>query len=289
MANLYQSCFMEHASKSIAIENIREFVNDLQPKRINFATSHKNALKKHKTESWWVINLPFIDSINPIIEAKLGADKGLYKSNGPFGGFWRKIDTEEEYSMFRNFVEQYKNIVFLRDHLDLSISLSMNFEDDKRTRIGDLEYLAKYYHDKNAERELVDICREWIKELPYYKLADFICAMPSSNRMQRSLPQRIVSSLNSPDFIDISNNVYWQSKTRSVKEASGVEEKIDILEESNIAISKELDINGKNIVLLDDLYMSGASMQYVAMKLKEAGARKVFGITLVKSRSNTTL
>lgn len=37
----------------------------------------------------------------------------------------------------------------------------------------------------------------------------------------------------------------------------------------------------------DDLYMSGVSMQYVAMKLKEAGASRVLGLSIVKSRSNT--
>jgi len=33
--------------------------------------------------------------------------------------------------------------------------------------------------------------------------------------------------------------------------------------------------------------MSGISMQYVAMKLKEAGANRVLGLSIVKSRSNT--
>ena len=43
---------------------------------------------------------------------------------------------------------------------------------------------------------------------------------------------------------------------------------------------------GKDIILVDDLYMSGTTLQYVAMKLKEAGARKVFGLCFVKSLSN---
>ena len=38
--------------------------------------------------------------------------------------------------------------------------------------------------------------------------------------------------------------------------------------------------------VFDDLYMSGATLQYVAMKLKEAGASRVLGITIVKSKSN---
>jgi hypothetical protein len=35
------------------------------------------------------------------------------------------------------------------------------------------------------------------------------------------------------------------------------------------------------------LFESGISMQYVAMKLKESGAKRVFGLCIVKSRSNS--
>ena len=43
---------------------------------------------------------------------------------------------------------------------------------------------------------------------------------------------------------------------------------------------------GKNVMLVDDLYNSGLTMQYVAMRLKELGVFRVFGVTLVKSLSN---
>lgn len=111
--------------------------------------------------------------------------------------------------------------------------------------------------------------------------------MPSSNPDEESLPERIANSLTDFNFADISEKVSWRSKTRSIKEAKNVEEKLEILEESNLAIAEDLDINGKTVILFDDLYMSGISMQYVAMKLKEAGASRVLGLSIVKSRSNT--
>jgi predicted amidophosphoribosyltransferase len=37
---------------------------------------------------------------------------------------------------------------------------------------------------------------------------------------------------------------------------------------------------------MDDLYQSGTTMQFVAMKLKQAGARHVYGLALVKALSN---
>ncbi len=41
------------------------------------------------------------------------------------------------------------------------------------------------------------------------------------------------------------------------------------------------------ILLLDDLYQSGITMQYVAMKLQKAGAEKIFGLSIVKSLNDT--
>lgn len=44
---------------------------------------------------------------------------------------------------------------------------------------------------------------------------------------------------------------------------------------------------GSEVVLLvDDLYQSGVSMNYVAMLLLEAGAKKVFGLSCEKTCSN---
>lgn len=283
--NLQRIMFMGVPQKEITIENIREFMVDEATKRINFASSHVNALRRTEQEKGGKITLPFADTIQPILENKLGSDKRLFTSK--FGGIWRGIMTDEEYSSFEEFVSKYNNIVFLRDNLDLSIALSMNYEGDERTEIGELEYQAKFNNDEDSESQLVDICKEWIEELPYYKHADYICAMPSSNPDEESLPERIVNSLTDFDFTDISEKVLWSSKTRSIKEAEDVEEKLEILEESNLTIAEDLDINGKIVILFDDLYMSGISMQYVAMKLKQAGANRVLGLSIVKSRSNT--
>lgn len=283
--NLQRIMFMGVPQKGITIENIREFMVDEATKRINFASSHVNALRRTEQEKGGKITLPFADTIQPILENKLGSDKRLFTSK--FGGIWRSIMTDEEYSSFEEFVSKYNNIVFLRDNLDLSIALSMNYEGDERTEIGELEYQAKFNNDEDSESQLVDICKEWIEELPYYKHADYICAMPSSNPDEESLPERIVNSLTDFDFTDISEKILWSSKTRSIKEAEDVEEKLEILEESNLTIAEDLDINGKIVILFDDLYMSGISMQYVAMKLKQAGANRVLGLSIVKSRSNT--
>lgn len=282
--NLQRIIFMDLPSKEITIESIREFMVDEATKRINFASSHINALRKTGENGIGKITLPFEDSVNPIM--KKVTDCTLFRSKFD-AKFYRIINDEEEYLKIEDFVSVYNDIVFLRDNLDLSISLSMNYEGNERTEIGELEYQAKFCDNDDAENELIEKCKEWIQKLPYYKNADHICAMPNSNPDEESLPKRIVNSLIDFGFTDISGKISWRSKTRKVKEAKDIEEKLEILEESNLSITKDLDIKGKTIILFDDLYMSGLSMQYLAMKLKEAGANRVFGLSIVKSRSNT--
>jgi len=269
--------------KTITRDKLIEFVDDNSTKRINFAGTHAHALKKNEEGEGGVFNLPFRDTIDPILKEELNT----HIFNTKYG-VWRPIKTDAEYACFEEFVSKYKDIVFLRDHLDLSLALSMNFiEEETRTYIGELEYQAKFNNNKEAEAELTDVCNEWIDKFPFLKEADYICAMPGSSPATESLPHRIVSNLDGFKFQDISDSVIWTSKTRSVKDATTAEEKLEILEESGLQIAEGLDLKGKTILLFDDLYMSGLSMQYVAMKLKESGAARVFGLCTVKSRSNT--
>lgn len=279
--NFKNLLFMSVPQKTITLENIKEIISDDSPKRINFSSSHAMALKEYKDQ--WKIILPFKDSIQPIIKKEIGSGIDLFVSD--YGGVWRSI-TNEEYDKWHAFITYYKDIVFLRDLLDISLSLSMNIiENESRTEIGELEYQSKYNGDNAAEERLVSLCEQWINKLPYYKDADLICAVPS--KTPDNLPQRIVSKLDIT-ATNISNSISWTSKTRNVKDAEKVEDKISILEESGFIINNKEQLENKVVILFDDLYMSGVTLQYIAMKLKEAGVQRVLGLTIVKSRSNST-
>ncbi len=281
--NFKNILFMDVPQKVVSLENIKNIVSDKGAKRINFASTHATALSSYKKE--WKIKLPFRDSVLPLIKKEIRTDISLFDSKFE-GGVWRSI-TNDEYSYWNNFISCYKDVVFLRDTLDISLSLSMNIIDDEsRTEIGELEYQAKYHKNSDAEKSLVALCADWINKLPYYKDADLICAVPSST--PNNLPQRIVEKL-SITAKNISTDISWTSKTRAVKDAENIDDKISILEESGLDIKNIPQLKGKIVILFDDLYMSGVTLQYIAMKLKEAGAQRVLGLTIVKSRSNSTI
>ena len=45
-------------------------------------------------------------------------------------------------------------------------------------------------------------------------------------------------------------------------------------------VNKRFNIKDKNILLLDDIYTSGATMMYAAKALKKAGAKSVMGFVV---------
>lgn len=242
-----------------------------------------NALKEYITDKHYgIFKLPFGDSVYPILNNELGIL--MRDDNFNKGGLFCYVKDEAEFKRIEEFIEKYKEIVFIRDYMELSMALSMNFNADKtRTPIGKLEYEAKYKNNEAATVELARCCSGFLRNTPFYKIADCLIAMPSS----RTLPARVASRIEGFGGTVYIDKLSWAHKRDDLKNADNAN-KLDILEQSGLTISDDLDVKDKVVILLDDMYKSGVSMQYVAMKLKEAGARMVFGLSLVKSKSDKT-
>lgn len=268
-------------TKSITEESIRGFVADTDVKRICFSRIQTHALWKTK-EGEDMITVPFEDSIGSLLKEQTGIV--LRKSSR--GKYYKKL-TPEEFEKAKTFKESYSDVVFLRDLLDISVALSLNFESDgdTHTLIGQLEKEAKYDNNKEAVDQLSAIVDEFVGRNPIYANADFICAVPPTKIGEKNLPVKIIEKLTRFNGKNVSGYIAWTTKNESLKNADGAD-KLEILKHSGLEIAEGVDLAGKVVFLLDDLYMSGITLQYVAMKLKEAGASKVYGLCLVKSLSN---
>ena len=71
-----------------------------------------------------------------------------------------------------------------------------------------------------------------------------------------------------------------------MKDVETADEKLNMIQSWGLTFGAGLDLKDKNVLLVDDMYYSGVTMQYIAMKMKEAGAKRVFGMALVKSLGN---
>lgn len=280
MFNILYLKFGNVPCKSITEQDISLFMNDTGTKRFNMQYTQRNALKPGQDDIVAWFNTPFIEPINILLSGKLGYNPLIFPSASGSGGY-RFFKKQDEYEKFRDSINQYKDLVFLRDCLDLSISLSMHeSEPGVRTELGEAEYQVKYNQDDDKNMDmLVRSMQHWLEVLPYFKLADYVCCIPSS----RPFMHTIVSRLNGFQFEDISNDVLWKNKNDEIK-GKTTEEKINLLNQFDLQINHSVE--GKTILLLDDMYQSGLTMQYVAMRMKQAGAKYVFGMTLVKALTN---
>ena len=265
-------------TKLITEDKIHDFVADTNAKRICFSRIQKHPLWK-TSDGENMLTVPFGESIGTLLKEQTSVI--LRKSKK--GKYYSKLSAED----YNKVISSYSDVVFLRDLLDCSVALSLNFEDDMvtHTPVGLLEKKAKYEYNREAIDQLATLVDEFIGNNPLYKNADCICAVPPTKAGEQNLPISILEKLSQFNGKNISSAVEWKSKTESLKNADGTD-KLEILKQSGFCITDGTDIKGKDIILVDDLYMSGTTLQYVAMKLKEAGARKVFGLCFVKSLSN---
>lgn len=271
-----------NSSTTITYQKVID-THNIKPKRICFNSFHKKALKEVKDygDVRWALNVPFEESIGKIFEKETGFS--LRKTRY---GFWYPINEETEYEKVLQFKEKYNNTVFLRDNLDLSVSLSEHSDNDgNRTQMGELEYQAKWNSCSKSRIKLSSIVIDFIANTPYYKDCNYICAIPSSKPNKTSLPMKIARRVASDtDLIDLSSEITWKSEKNQLKELS-FEERWNELVETDIEIN--IDKKIKSIILIDDLYQSGTTIQYVAMKLKEFGIKRVYGLTIVKARKDS--
>ena len=269
--------------KTISEEGIRAFIEDSATKRFNmqyFQQNSVNFVNKENEIAWF--NVPFQEPINSILAPLFSVDTYLFHRRDSSKAA-HCFKTQQELDDFNAKIDPYKELVFLRDCLDLSVALSMYgiATDDERTILGEAEYQVKYQNQRGEYlQKLIDKTQYWLEKLPYFKLADCVCCVPT----QHPVMSLILGQLRGFSFQNISANVSWRNKNDEIK-GKPLEEKLALLNSFDLQIN--CNIEGKTILLLDDMYQSGLTMQFVAMKMKQAGADRVFGITLVKALSNS--
>ena len=153
--------------------------------------------------------------------------------------------------------------------------------DTKRTELGELVYRLKYNRDTSVIDEIVGLIRGFAP----FSTIDVIIPVPPSNISRTFQPvveiaKRIGCSLG----IQVLTDAVTKTKnTPELKNVLTVEEKYDILKDV-FKVADELT-RGKIVLLLDDLYDTGATLRAITNAVYEqGGARKVKVLALTKTR-----
>jgi predicted amidophosphoribosyltransferase len=184
----------------------------------------------------------------------------------------------------------------MKDFLALSFALDYEREagnpNQPQTEIGALRAQAKPYgsqsvteQTKAAADQLVERCLGFLTEMTCYRSGACVVAMPPSNpareyNLPRYLAQRIAEKWGRDDLTHHVRTIRPRNSIKGVPLA----QKLDTLL-GTIDVAPAV-FDGRHVLLVDDLYQSGISMNYCALLLLRAGARKIFGLACEKTCRN---
>ncbi|MCI0642396.1 MAG: hypothetical protein L0Y72_13230 [Gemmataceae bacterium] len=184
------------------------------------------------------------------------------------------------------------------DELDFCLALDFNKPSPQadRTEIGELEYQAKYQQNSEALSELAKELAFAIEALPRCAIPQprLLTHVPSRRGLTFCLPSalcRAIVSFVKDSFWGDPRPVALPSLSVAKQSAKNltVDQKLDqwksIVASNGIRMSRPVE--DCSIIVIDDLYQSGASMWTFASFLKNRKVRSVVGLACVKSLRDT--
>ena len=153
--------------------------------------------------------------------------------------------------------------------------------DTVRSDIGEQVYRLKYQGDTRAVPKLARVAAGFVtsKALPI----DLVVALPPSKKRAVQPVSAIAEQL--ANTLKVPYDPKGLRKVQDTPELKALAE----LDERRKALAGAFaagDVAGRNVLLFDDLYRSGASMEEAAATLLAAGAKAVYALALTRTRSN---
>jgi predicted amidophosphoribosyltransferase len=225
-----------------------------------------------------------VGTLFPCIDRMFEEETHIFTQSGRFGTF-AFLNTQANIKAALEWQKERESLIFLRDTLGLSLAIDFNLESlGVYTKLGQAEHDAKTSQSAKAISILVDSAAETIKLLKPYADAPLICAVPPCPTKQWDLPSVVVAGVAARTGKHHVADVHFSKKKESVKSLK-VEEKWDALEAAQLSVGST--VVGKRVILFDDKYQSGITLQFVASKLIDAGASDVYGLCAVKTWRDT--
>lgn len=143
----------------------------------------------------------------------------------------------------------------------------------------------KFQGQQRYEKIFVEMMYEYFKSMDFIKDYNILTSVPLSRKRftERGYNQTelIAKPLAEKLGIEFKNNCIFKKRHNKAQSTlSGFAERRTNTKGIYIAASDK--IKGKRIILLDDVYTTGSTIESCAKELKEKGAENVLGITLAK-------
>lgn len=271
----------------ITKESVEE-AHEYRAKRICFGNdthAHLRRPKNQRNYNFGTINLPFRHGVECSIPISLYLDRN--DVDHPDAG-WRPFDSAEQRQSVADWCNQCGDIIFLYDCLASSLALAYTLRSEgastTRTEFGAYEYDAKQNGCMTSIEAIAQKMGDLIKFLAPYREANLICGVPKNVGKGFHLPEELAKRV----AIDVARpnitNYFWFGKNKLSLKNLPINQKWEALENSEFGTRCRMNaLDGQSVILIDDKYQSGITIQYVASKLQQLGASTVLGLCAVKT------
>lgn len=244
----------------------------------------------------WTLVLPFANTYRNAFETMCETSAWPHvAANGRLCLFLKGIDREAGPPQeVHEWIDKVGRYVAMKDLLALSFALDYEREGGNpnrpQTNIGDLRAQAKTYGSQTATKqtkaaagELVKRCLAFLEEMSCYESADCVVAMPPSDPAKSyNLPRFLAAGIaGNWGREDLTQHVRTVRRRDSIKGVP-LAQKLDTLL-GTMEVDEDI-FDGKRVLLVDDLYQSGISMNYCALLVLNAGAREWENLSYGSSR-----
>jgi hypothetical protein len=280
------------------VSTIEEMLS-VTPRRHKLVDSEWNALSRPSKDTDWHIGFPFCETYKLAFERACGKYAKFEARQKP-KQCWTFLksnpfidDAPKEVEAWINTVSRY---VVMRDCLDLSFALDFdrlagNPESD-HSEAGDLRVSAKPYDQEatDSHRAAADSIAEKIAssiaDLKCFGRIDCVtCCPPSNPDKTFCLSTYLCDSVANKLSAESLSNAIKTTKARQPLKSLSMGQKLETLSQST-EFDKDA-FSGKSVLIVDDLYQSGITINFVGLKLRELNAESVYGFCAVKTCTNT--
>jgi competence protein ComFC len=152
-----------------------------------------------------------------------------------------------------------------------------------RSEIGELLYKAKYHSDKSVIPAIAEAVGSFVES--FLPAMDLIVAVPPSTPRREQPLILIARALAAKINVSLSEDCVWKIReTPQLKNAYDYDQRWRLLDGA-FEVDSAL-VAGKTLLLLDDLYRSGATLNAITSALYDkGGAKDIFALTITRTRS----
>ena len=153
--------------------------------------------------------------------------------------------------------------------------------DTRRSEIGELLYKLKNWGDQSTVPEIVDAIEMLMQE--WNPLIDILAPVPPSTRRAVQPVLLLAGEVCRRLDIPLADCITRTRNIPQLKNTFDLDERARLLEGLH-TVDKSIS-SGKSVLLFDDLYRSGATMNAITTELYEAGdVTDVFALTITRTR-----